>query len=170
MNRDEENFQQLRRLLALKRYEQPPPRYFNDFSARVATRIRLGDPGETYSEHWFWEVPWLMRLWATFETNPVLAGAFGAAVCALLISGVVFSPRTSQPIDGFVINLPEQSEPGPIQSADQMPAVPSALASMGSSTNGVFPDQPHGSLFDQVPALHQLHPQLVNWPTSQPGN
>ena len=40
MNAEPENFDQLCRLLKLKRHESPPPRYFNDFSSQVIARIR----------------------------------------------------------------------------------------------------------------------------------
>jgi hypothetical protein len=97
MSEDTENFEQLRRLLKLKRYEQPPPRYFNDFSSRVIARIKLGKQGEynaSLTERVRWEAPWLLRIWSAFEAKPVLAGAFGFAMCALLITGVIYSERS----------------------------------------------------------------------------
>ncbi len=87
MNSDSENFEQLRRLLALKRHEQPPPGYFNGFSRQVLARIKAGEQGgQEYSPG-----TWFQRLWAVLESKPVFAGAFGAAVCALLITGVLNS-------------------------------------------------------------------------------
>ena len=94
MNQDTENFEQLRLLLKLKRYEQPPPRYFNDFSSQVIARIKLGERGEhnvPLMERTLWEASWLQRIWAAFEAKPVVSGAFGLAMCALLITGVVYS-------------------------------------------------------------------------------
>ena len=44
-------------------------------------------------ERLLWEAPWLQRIWAAFEAKPILAGAFGVAVCALLISGVIYSEK-----------------------------------------------------------------------------
>jgi hypothetical protein len=95
MSEDTENFEQLRRLLALKRYEQPPPGYFNNFSRQVILRIQAGERGgeARLLDQFSWEAPWLQRIWAALETRPILAGAFGMALCGLLITGVVYADR-----------------------------------------------------------------------------
>ena len=95
MSEDTENFEQLRRLLALKRHEQPPPGYFNNFSRQVILRIRAGEMGEDAAifGRFSWEAPWLQRIWAALETKPILAGAFGLGLCSLLIAGVVFADK-----------------------------------------------------------------------------
>ncbi len=84
MNPDTEQFEPLRKLLTLKRHEQPPPGYFNSFSGQVVARIKAGEQGDS-------GLAWLRKLWALFEAKPMLTGAFGAAVCALAISGIIFS-------------------------------------------------------------------------------
>src|SRR5512140_1774961 len=94
MSPEQEQFENLRRLLALKRYEQPPPGYFHNFSREVIVRIRSGEAsGDPAWETLSWEAPWLQRLWGAFEAKPILAGVFGVAVCSLLISGAVYSGR-----------------------------------------------------------------------------
>ncbi len=45
MNENEQNFDELKRLLKLKRHEVPPPGYFNNFSGEVISRIRAGEAG-----------------------------------------------------------------------------------------------------------------------------
>ena len=93
MNADPENFDDLRRLLALKRHEHPHPRYFNDFSSSVIARIKAGERGDPASmvDRLFGQAGWWQRALAVIEAKPSFAGAFGAAVCALLISGIVYS-------------------------------------------------------------------------------
>jgi len=95
MSQDTENFEQLRRLLAVKRHEQPPPRYFNDFSHHVIQRIKAGQRRTegSFLDRLFDEAPWLQRVWGAFESQPILAGVCGVAVCGLLIGGVLFSDR-----------------------------------------------------------------------------
>jgi len=43
MNENENNFESLRRLLAHKRHETPPPGYFNSFSGQIIACIRAGE-------------------------------------------------------------------------------------------------------------------------------
>jgi hypothetical protein len=85
MNSDSENFEQLRRLLALKRHEQPPPGYFDGLSRDVIARIKAGDQGQGNADGW---MHWL---WTLLEAKPMFAGAFGAAICAVLVSGILNS-------------------------------------------------------------------------------
>jgi hypothetical protein len=94
MSLEQDSFDQVRRVLALKRYETPPPGYFNDFSRSVVARIeRLHaherSAGAATSQPS--EAGWLVRLWEALETKPLLAGAFGMVACGLLVGAVVYS-------------------------------------------------------------------------------
>src|SRR5436190_24186367 len=86
MKPEQENFDQLCRLLKLKRYEQPPPRYFNDFSSRVIARVSAGGREAALDVG-----SWLVRLWSLIEAKPMLPGAVGVAICALLVFGAVYT-------------------------------------------------------------------------------
>ena len=126
MGQDSQDFTSLRRLLALKRHEQPPPGYFNNFSDHVIGRIKAGEGAHEHAfERLFWEAPWLQRLWAALETKPIMAGAFGAVVCALLVGGVVYS---------------ERSETDPMVSG----SVATAVSPVELANNGSASDQPVG--------------------------
>src|SRR3954469_13157033 len=99
MSPEQENFDSLRRLLALKRHEQPPPGYFQHFSAQVISRIQAGERVDR-SGFWAslsWEAPWLQQLWRAFDTKPIMAGALGMAVCGLLVSAIAFSEKAANP-------------------------------------------------------------------------
>ncbi len=130
MSQDTESFEQLRRLLVLKRHEQPPPGYFNNFSSQVIARIRRGERGEDglTLERLFWEAPWLQRIWQAFESRPALAGVFGVAMCGLLITGVFSSERSNVSPVALVPTMPEET-------------VPMALANMSPASH-VFLAQP----------------------------
>ena len=126
MSQDTENFESLRRLLALKRHEQPHPGYFNNFSSQVIARIKLGETGEKRAIPGLgiWEAPWLQRIWAAFEAKPILAGAFAVAVCGLLITGVVYSEKTDvQPVAFIPMTESAQS---PVEVANAMAVMTAA--------------------------------------------
>src|SRR5437667_9847941 len=92
MSPESEGFEQLRRLIALKRHEQPPPGYFHHFSREVIVRIKAGDTGDPVRAAWWsWEDSWLQRAWTAIETRPVIAGAFGVAVCGFFAAGALLS-------------------------------------------------------------------------------
>jgi hypothetical protein len=93
MTPEQESFDALRRLLKLKRYEQPPPGYFNSFSREVVAQIRAGEKAvqKQTLEGLFWEAPWLQRLLDSFQARPAFAAGFGSAICALAIGIVAYS-------------------------------------------------------------------------------
>ena|SRR5579872_306516 len=99
-----EDFEQLRRLLTLKRYEQPPPRYFNNFSDRVLARLER-ESERSGSSRWWQDLAWLGKFFGLFERNPMAAGVFGVGICGLLLSGIVYSQ--------FVDQTPVLSEANP---------------------------------------------------------
>jgi hypothetical protein len=71
-----DNFDSLEQLLRLKRHEQPPPRYFNEFSGRVLSRIERGEA----------RLSWWERF--GFDLRPALAAGAGLVACGLIVYGV----------------------------------------------------------------------------------
>ena len=154
MNENENNFESLRRLLVLKRYETPPPGYFNFFSSQVLQRIRAGDTGKSanWLEALFAQTPWREKLLQAFDVKPVFASAFAGALCLLLFLGIIYAERpeiTSQPLlqATTAASLAAVSPVSLSQSADQTGIV--------SSTDPVLSLQPVASLFGQQTSLAQ---------------
>jgi hypothetical protein len=154
MNEHENNFESLRRLLVLKRYETPPPGYFNYFSSQVLQRIRAGDVGTSanWLEELFGQAPWLEKMVQVFDVKPVFASAFAGALCLLLFLGIIYAERpdlTSPPVmqAASTAGSLAATSPSLAQSVDQMGIV--------SSTNPVLSLQPVGSLFGQQNPLAQ---------------
>ncbi|MGO9587385.1 MAG: hypothetical protein ACLP2Y_14415 [Limisphaerales bacterium] len=155
MNENENNFESLRRLMALKRHETPPPGYFDYFSRQVLQRIRAGDTGKSanWMEELLGQAPWLEKWLQAFNIKPVFASAFAGALCLLLILGIIIVERpdlTSQPVLQAVTPTTTSLaavSPSVLQSVDQMGIV--------SSTNPVLSLQPVASLFGQQNSLAQ---------------
>jgi hypothetical protein len=146
MNPESQNFDSLRQLLALKRHEVPPPGFFDRFSRDVMARIKCGDTGEELGND-----SWFRRFLGMFDVKPVFAGAFGTAVCAFLISGIVSSEQTPVMAGNANPSLPNQPADG----------VPTTVAyggdPMSTSSNGIT----GGSLFNQVSLQGQ--PVVDRW-------
>lgn len=136
MDQNTENFDSLRRLLALKRHEQPPPGYFNRFSRDVMARIKAGERGGEIGS----EISWWERFLSVFDVKPVFAGAFGTAVCAFLVSGIISSEQT--PAVGSNVAPSTGGSSVADAASENVSSAPLAEQMLTSSTNS-------GSLFDQ---------------------
>ncbi len=128
MTQHPDNFSNLQRLLRWKRYEQPPPRYFNNFSRGVIVQIeRINeinlDP--------FW-VRWVR----SFDPKPILVCAYGLAVGGTLLFGFSFfgmgerNSRSSSASQGMWLAAGSQSDvsgPGSLaEVSGTLPLVPAA--------------------------------------------
>ena len=148
MNENNNNFEDLKRLLKLKQHEVPPPGYFNNFSGEVVARIRSGEAGgsERLVDQLQLQVPWLMGLLRIFEAKPGVVGGFATSLCLLLLIGVVMAER------------PDSAPPGDLVSSATAPESAVALAAVmpaadnsgiAISTNPVISLQPVATLFGQ---------------------
>jgi hypothetical protein len=112
MNSDPDDFEALRKLMALKRHEQPPPGYFSRLPDKIASRLEReeGQPG-------FWE-----RIFAGLTFRPAFAYSFALAAFGALTFSVVCSVRTQ----------PQQSAQTPPGNGWRIGAPDEGLASQGS--------------------------------------
>ncbi len=125
MSRETENFEPLRRLLKLKRYERPPLLYFDDFSSRVIARLELGERGEPDSppvEQPLWQGRWLQRILSALAAKPAVIGVFSLAICASLIAGVFHAERSGVQLAGHAPDTP-----APDCSADELARARAAI-------------------------------------------
>jgi|ERR1019366_8503627 hypothetical protein len=161
MNPDSENFNAVRRLLALKRHEQPPPGYFNNFSSQVISRIKAGEGAEPASSigRLFAKAGWWQHLVAVLEAKPAFAGAFGAAVCALLISGIVYSENGPTPVSAALMEPEAGSSLAPATVAVSDSLNEPQFVSAG--TNAISPSP--ASLWND---LQSPKAQLISFPAS----
>lgn len=154
MNEKDHNFQDLKRLLKLKRHEVPPPAYFNNFSANVVSGIRAAETAQNQSlfENLKDRVPWLFNILHAFEGRPGLIGGAATSLCLLLVFGLVLSDQTDSTPGNM---MSANAQPSPFL-ASSTPSAPTAsltdpLSSSGItlSTNPVTSLQPVATLFGQ---------------------
>jgi hypothetical protein len=139
MNSDPNGFETLRKLMALKRHEQPPPEYLDQLSTRIRTRIEHGEGR--------------MNLWDKFSANfslrPSLAYAFGLTVCGALGLSAVYMVKQEmlQAADfspGAILRGPA---PATFASQFNPSTPPLHVANWLRNTNPAAESQPELSLF-----------------------
>jgi hypothetical protein len=154
MNTNPQEFEKLRKLLALKRHELPPPGYFNGFSGNVIDRLQT--ERKTHSGIW-------QQVLMLFRTRPAISWSFSVAAVFVLFAAT---------------NAFEGSPPGQSGTMSGMAAAGNspATASMMFSTNfgptsfanarimlepvagqGTNPEPRLDSLFS-TPFYHQVQP------------
>ena len=137
--------EQLSALLRLKRYEQPPPGYFDRFPGEVIARIREYESEAEASIRP--GVPWLWRLWNALEYRAVLPAAFGAAVCSVLALGLI----RSSGVQASPVAISERLDGTLCVSDSRLIGMPVAeRTEFESSTAGVLPDQPIVGIFRNI--------------------
>jgi hypothetical protein len=158
MSETNDNFDDLKRLLKLKRHEIPPPGFHNRFSDDVMARIRSGESGggSHILERVYADSPFLAGWLRLFEAKPGIIGAAATGLCLLLLVGVIFVDRSenSSANGGTIIS---QAMPG-ASDAGASPALASAVtlapadnSGITVSTNPVSSLQPVASLFGSQP-------------------
>ncbi|MGA3285276.1 MAG: hypothetical protein ABSD57_12575 [Verrucomicrobiota bacterium] len=157
MNESENNFESLRRLLALKRHEIPPPGYFNDFPGQVISRIRAGeaDVPREMADRLFAEAPWLFKFLRVFEAKPAFVGVFACSLCLLLLFGIVYAERTdATPRTTLLAAMTQPAVPLADATSPVLSPSPQPTGLM-VSTNPVLSLEPVASLFGQQNPLAQ---------------
>jgi hypothetical protein len=161
MNSEEQSqdFEKLQRLLKLKRYEQPPPRYFNDFSTQVIGHIRADTSIRRFekADDLISRSPWLRRLWRKLENQPGLTGALATVVCGVMVAGVFLMEETpAHKINWTAVgDGPVNHEPAPAAGLGENFATVATAPALVSSTN--------------LPNLFQQIPPGFSGPDRQPG-
>jgi hypothetical protein len=130
MNPHADNFEQIRKLLALKRHEQPPPGYFEHLSARIISRIESVESGRPT----LWE-----RLGFAFGSKPAFVCALGVVACGLICIGLL---STLQGTD-VSANVPRYA-------FDTQSSLP-MMTGPQEARSSIEPVISHVSAFDQIP-------------------
>lgn len=149
----DQDFEKLQRLLKLKRHEQPPPRFFPDFSGKVTARIKAGAKGGQLDsfEEIVAQTPWLQRLWQAIEGKPAVSGIFTAAVCGLVVAGVFMADKTTNQMPVFELETPVAKTENKSLFSSSSPTLATVSVS-STNPSAVLPP----SLFNNTPMLQTL--------------
>ncbi len=151
MNPEPQDLSRLQKLLALKRHEQPPPRFFNDFSDRVISRLHA--PGAIGPAHW-WQ-----RLGLDLDLKLAVIFAFGLVVCGLFLLGLTSAMPGEE--TGPVAQGSPGNVPRPVAASPRVALLAGGVGvphGIPGSTDPVISTPSASSPFNQF----TLHAQRVN--------
>lgn len=167
MNPPEENFENLRKLLELKRHETPPPGYFEDFSSNLIARIEAEDARPALAG---WR-----RFFPSLDTSPLMVGAYGVIVASLVIAGVQLAGQAgsadgtaSDPaLAGAAGSALESDAIQPASAPDAVIVPEPAIVTVADEAEGIARSAPTGTL--NPPSVHggTSTPQRVSFPVKQ---
>jgi hypothetical protein len=127
---NEEKFEQLRKLMAIKRYEQPSPGYFDRLPRQIIAALKAERTPRT----------WFHRVWLALQAKPAFAGAFGLVTCVLVVGGILVANRTENSNSNVAVDVrPEMNAPKIASSPTALPSAQRTTTELAntevSSTN-----------------------------------
>lgn len=140
-SRKQRSFDELQRLLALKRHERPPQPFFSRLADNVLHNLDAPERPETMS--------WLQRVGVHFDVSPAVVGGVGISLAALLVAGMIIATRVENPLraDDPLLTTPN-GEPVALGPQEKQPrtvpnpeAVPKSTAPMITPDSSTFSPQ-----------------------------
>jgi hypothetical protein len=152
-----DDFAQLRRLLSIKRHEQPPPGYLHRFPAEVISSLkaeRRSRKPSGASE----SVPlWIQHFFERLQARPALSGALGAGLCVLMIGGIVLNEqgtRQPNPMPSLLSEITPAAQPASDMGSSARAFQPVTAEGTGTlMASNSFQGSPGSSLFDSIPGI-----------------
>jgi len=137
MHDQPEGFEELRRLLALKRHEVPPPGYFESFSDRVVARVQADSAASSRGV--------IRRITTLFQARPAISWSFCmASVLVLFAATTLFETEQGNRATGA-----PTFDPAFVSAA--APAAPASASGVVFTTNQMLP---RSFAFESVPATN----------------
>src|SRR5665213_791726 len=158
MNPDPNDFETLRKLMALKRHEQPSSEYLDQLSGSIINRIERGEG----------QLSLFDRISGNFAMRPTLVYACGLTICGALGLTAIYMAREGmeeQAAENSPAMALRNSVPPPMF-ANQSEPVPIHVANWLGNTNPPAEVLPIMSLFSPQRATVQVSYHSGNCPLS----
>lgn len=111
-----DEFDAVKKLLALKRHEEPPPGYFDRLPGEIRARIAHAQANPE---------PWWRRWTEAWDLSPALATSYAAVAVVVVLGGVWFSKQAGNPAGPQVATTPatpaDTNQPGTLIASNAAP-------------------------------------------------